>query len=192
MYPGAQAKIRAVPRTTLATKFQQIVVLVMDAPGSADAVIAELGCLVRGVPALHDLVKTIGALAGIVKSQPSCSYHCTAERDGVLLILAGEDIFSDRVADVRQRGQRLTFRMQSLATLAREEMSTEWALDDVCFVFFGDSGKRQNLPCLLFENVTDEIVLMQALHDNNDAASGFIVEPTEQRMIIPFVDRFAP
>jgi len=25
------------------------------------------------------------------------------------------------VADVRQRGQRLTFRMQSLATLAREE-----------------------------------------------------------------------
>ena len=163
---------------TLPINIQQIIILVSNAPGSADAVIAELICLIRGVLALNNLVKVTRAFAGIVKPKPSCSHHRSAKRGRALLILAGEDVFSDCLADVRQRGQRLTFRMQSLANLAREEMSAERALDDVRFVFVRDCGKRQNLPFLLFENVTDEIVLMQALHDNNDAASGFIVEPT--------------
>ena len=39
---------------------QQIEVLALDPPARADAEIAELGGLVGGVPALHDMVELVG------------------------------------------------------------------------------------------------------------------------------------
>src|ERR1700730_6721273 len=69
----------------LAIHVQEIVVFVVDAPGGAHAEIAEFCRLVRGVPALHDLVESHGTFAGIVKSQPFCPHHGAAERGGVLL-----------------------------------------------------------------------------------------------------------
>jgi hypothetical protein len=49
--------------------------------------------------------------------------------------------------------------------------------DDVSFVFLGDGGKLYMLPVFVLENVPDEIVVVQALHDNDDATGTLVVEP---------------
>jgi len=40
----------------------------------------------------------------------------------------------------------------------------------------------------MFENMTDEIVLVKPLHDDNDAAGLLVVEPTQEGVIVPAVD----
>jgi hypothetical protein len=44
-------------------------------------------------------------------------------------------------------------------------------MDHVGFVFFGDSRKPYMFPGFLFEDMTDQVILMQALHNNNVACS---------------------
>ena len=52
----------------------------------------------------------------------------------------------------------------------------------------GDCRKRQNLPFFPFRHMTDEIVLMQTLHDYDDAPRLLIVETAEKGILIPVID----
>src|SRR3984893_4532073 len=99
----------------LAQYMQQIEVLAGDAPGGADAEIAELGRLVGGVPALHDAVEEDGPLTGRVSPEPRRLDHAAALGCGHLLVLAGEIILADRPADLLEHGGRLALGMQGLA-----------------------------------------------------------------------------
>ena len=46
-----------------------------------------------------------------------------------------------------------------------------WLDDLVHLVAFGDRRKRQHLPGFLLQDVADEVVLVQPLHDDDDAAA---------------------
>ncbi len=40
--------------------------------------------------------------------------------------------------------------------------------------------------------MTDEVILVQPLHNDDDRASLLVVEPGQKRMVVPFVDGVAP
>ena len=46
------------------------------------------------------------------------------------------------------------------------------------------------LTLVPLENVANQVVLMQALHNQHDRAVPFVVEPAQQRVVKPFVHRF--
>jgi hypothetical protein len=51
-------------------------------------------------------------------------------------------------------------------------------------------GKAQHFPLvILAQNVPDEIVFMQALHYEDDAAGLFVIEPAIKCVIVPGVNR---
>ena len=47
------------------------------------------------------------------------------------------------------------------------------------------------LPGLVFEHMTGQIVLMQALHDQHDRAVQLVVKSAVERVVVPVVDHFA-
>jgi hypothetical protein len=57
------------------------------------------------------------------------------------------------------------------------------------FVGVGDGGKGQDLPALALQHMSDEIVLVQALHDDHDDAPGLVVEAGIEGSVEPFVGR---
>src|SRR5208282_4107081 len=56
---------------------------------------------------------------------------------------------------------------------------------DVLFVDFGDGRERGDLPSFLFEDMTDEIVFVQTLHDDDDRAPGLVIEARIERAVEP-------
>ena len=60
-------------------------------------------------------------------------------------------------------------------------------LDDLLFVDFGDRGEGDGLPPLLLENMADQIVLVQSLHDDDNRAPRLVVEARIERAVEPFV-----
>jgi len=61
----------------------------------------------------------------------------------------------------------------------------------VAFVLLGNHREGDHLPRLMFEHVPDKVVLVEPLHDQNDAAGLLVIEATEQGVVVPFVDRLA-
>ena len=53
------------------------------------------------------------------------------------------------------------------------------------FVFLGDGRETQQPPASLLHNVPDQVVLMQPLHDDDDAARILIIEPAVQGVVVP-------
>jgi hypothetical protein len=47
----------------------------------------------------------------------------------------------------------------------------------VHLVLFGDCRKVDDLARLLGQHMTDKIVFVQPLHDNDDGAGTFVIEP---------------
>lgn len=82
--------------------------------------------------------------------------------------------------------------MQGGACPAPEWMFAQRALDQEFAVFLGDCRQGEDLPWLLLENMADKIVLMQPLHNDDNATGGLIIETAQQRMIVPLVDALAP
>src|SRR5262249_32576983 len=56
-------------------------------------------------------------------------------------------------------------------------------------LLLGDRWERDNGPIVLGQNVADQVVLVESLHHNDDAACAFVVEPREQGVVVPVVDR---
>jgi len=63
----------------------------------------------------------------------------------------------------------------------------EWRFYDVLFVDFSDGRERGDLPSFLFEDMADEIVFVQALHDDHDRATGLVIEAGIERAVEPFI-----
>ena len=90
-----------------AHQVDEIEVIAGNAPGRADAEIAELGRLVGGVPALHDAVEMLRHSTRRVVLEPGRLDQAAAQWRGGLLVLAGEIVFADRMADLVQGVERL-------------------------------------------------------------------------------------
>ena len=82
-----------------------------------------------------------------------------------MLILSGEIVFAERLADMCEGLQLLTLGMQRFPLAAPEAARSPDRLDTMLLIGFGDRREAQDLPGLLCEDMADEIVLMQALHD---------------------------
>jgi len=54
-------------------------------------------------------------------------------------------------------------------------------------VFFRDRRKVQMCPTSLLEEMTDQIIWVEPLHDHNDRALGLVVEPRQQRVRVPLL-----
>jgi hypothetical protein len=101
--------------------------------------------------------------------------------------LPGEVVFSDGRADTLQRFEGFALRVKRCPSTANECLSTEWRFYDVLFVDFGDGRERGDLPTFLLEDMADEVVLMQTLHDDDDRALGLVIEARIERSVKPFI-----
>jgi hypothetical protein len=77
--------------------------------------------------------------------------------------------------------------MQDLALTACEGLRSPDRLDPVLLVSFGDRRKAHDVPRLLREDVADEIVFVQPLHDDHNSAVAFVVEPAVEGVVVPLV-----
>lgn len=85
-----------------------------------------------------------------------------------MLVLPGEVVLSDGTTKMFESSQRLALGVKRFANMATNcaSISKKSRLDDVSFLFLGDSGQAYMLPVLLLQYVANEIVLVQALHNN--------------------------
>src|SRR5712671_4195315 len=162
-------------------------VLAFHSPSCAHREVAELGCLVGGVPALHDTVEALRALVLAIALEPFRLDQAAAQRRGGLLILAGEVVFADRSPDTVEGIERLAVGVQGLALTAREASRFPDRLDLVLLVRLGDRWKAHHLPLLLPEDMADEIVFVQPLHDYDDGAVPLVIEPAVEGVVVPLV-----
>ena len=54
-------------------------------------------------------------------------------------------------------------------------------------VLLGNCREAQDLPLLLAEDVTDEVVFVEPLHDDDDGAMPLVVEPAIESVVVPFI-----
>ena len=66
--------------------------------------------------------------------------------------------------------------MKRLARRTNEAPSPVRRLERHAFRLLGNRREGQNRPIVLREHMTNEIILMQALHDDDDAAGSLVVE----------------
>jgi len=107
-----------------------------------------------------------------------------------LLILAGKVVFAERAAEAVEGFERLALGVQRFALAAPKASRSPDRLDAVDLVGFGDRRKAEDLPRLLCENVADEVVLVQPLHDDHDSAVALVVEAAVEGVVKPLVGRF--
>src|ERR1700722_1674249 len=81
--------------------------------------------------------------------------------------------------------------MQSFAEATPNHTCAVWSFDDVGFIFHRNRGKPKHLPVPLLQYMPDQIVFMQTLHNNNDAAGIFVVQSAKEGVIEPLIDGIA-
>ena len=106
------------------------------------------------------------------------------------MILAGEGVFPLGLAQNVQYRKRFPFRMQCLSGLTDNPTSFPERANDVGLIFFGNGRESEDLPVTAAEDVSGQVVFMESLHDNDDAATSLIVETGNQGVVIPVVHRF--
>jgi len=77
--------------------------------------------------------------------------------------------------------------VKRFAGAAKEFLSAERPLGDMPLVLLGDRRERDDVPSFPLEDMADEVVLVQALHDDDDHAAGLVVEAGIERAVKPFV-----
>ena len=85
----------------------------------------------------------------------------------------------------------LALGMQGLAGFAAKDLPSEHGLDPVHFVRLGNRRQAHDIPILLPEHVTGEVVLVQSVHDHHDRPRELVVEPAVKGMVVPLVRRLA-
>ena len=55
-------------------------------------------------------------------------------------------------------------------------------------VLFGDRGQVEMAPATIPQQLAREVVLVEALHDENDGAASLVIEAGQKRRPIPVVD----
>src|SRR5262249_8250430 len=96
------------------------------------------------------------------------------------------------LANVPKGCQGLPVRVQRFTGTAPEQAPAQGALDDKGLVLLGNRRERQDLPVTLLENMANQIVLVQPLHDDDDAALGLVVEAANQTVVVPLIGGIPP
>jgi hypothetical protein len=94
-----------------------------------------------------------------------------AERRRQLLISSRKGVLTDVPTDETEDCQWFSFGMKHLPDLPYHSTGLIGRFYDMSFVFFRDGRKPHVLPVSLLQNMSDEIVLMQALHIIEDGKS---------------------
>jgi hypothetical protein len=63
---------------------------------------------------------------------------------------------------------KLTLRLQRFACFALPPAPAERAVDNINLILFGNGRKREDFPIVLCHYMSDQVVLMEQLHNNND------------------------
>src|SRR3984893_19222550 len=92
----------------------------------------------------------------------------------------------------RSCGERLARGVQRLARPPGEALRSPDRVNLVHLVGFGDRREAYHLPRLLPEHMADEVVLVQPLHDDDDGAAAFFVEPTLEGVVETLVGGVSP
>ena len=87
---------------------------------------------------------------------------------GICWYWAGKIIFAESAADLLEHFRRLALGMQGSAGFAVEGLPSEHRLDPVQLVVIGDRRETHDLPRLLRQHVTGDVVLVQPVHDQHD------------------------
>ena len=99
------------------------------------------------------------------------------------MVLRGEEQRAQLPPKAVQDLARFTLGVQYLADTADIDVARMRA-EPVDFSLGLDGGDRQHLPIILAEDMADEVVLMQTLHDNDNGALDFIVEAGDEAAVI--------
>jgi hypothetical protein len=119
--------------------------------------------------------------------EPGSLDHAAAQGCGGLLVLAGEIVFADRLPDLLEHRQRLARRVQRLAAPPGKDLWPAQRVDRVALVLLGDRRKAHHLPILLRQHVAHQIVLVQAVHDQDDRPLLLVVEAAVEGVVEPLV-----
>src|SRR5262249_19774733 len=132
-----------------------------------------------GLPTYHDPVLWCPPGRLIVKLNPVPFDEAAALRDRLLLVLRCEVQRSHGPLELVQDLARLALGVQELAEPT--QMIAPWAERDA-EVGLSDRWQIEVRPALLFEQMTDKIVQVQALHNHDDGVLGLVIETAEQRV----------
>ena len=104
-----------------------------------------------------------------------------------MLILAGEIVFADGPPDAVEHLQRLAIGVQRLTLPPAEATRSPDRFAPVLLVALRDRRETEHLPPLQAEDVADEVVLMEPLHNQEDGAGALVVEPAVEGVDEPLV-----
>ena len=90
--------------------------------------------------------------------EPGRLDQAAAQWRGGLLVLTGEIVLADRMAEVLEHRDRLAGRMQGLTLMPGQEFWSPDRIHDLPLVVLGDRRKAHDLPGLLRQHVADEII----------------------------------
>src|SRR5208282_2594883 len=147
---------------------------------------------VRRVPALKDLVKLRRLFSGDIALEPGRFHDAAAERRRLLLVLSGEVILPHGQPQIFENLQWLSLWVKRFTCSALHRPGATKRDDLVGFVLFRDGRQSHKVPVFLLQDVSDQVVFMEALRNKNDAALALVIQPAEDRVVEPFVDRLAP
>jgi hypothetical protein len=166
---------------------QQVQILFFLSPRRARAVIAQFGRFDRGVSALEKQIKFRRLLSDLVGPEPRGFDHASAERGWLLLILSREVVLALGNADGLKNLQRLTLRMKSFASTPSDRARAVRSLDHMRFVLDRDGWEAEDFPLPLLQHVAHEVVLVQPLHNDDNAARILIIEAAVQSVLKPII-----
>src|SRR5579862_3485522 len=159
----------------LATHMKEIDVLFFYSPGRTHAVVAQLGGFVACVPTLQDHFELFRCISCGVSLEPRRFHKSTAQRGGKLLVLARKIEWPKGFAKMVEYLEWLSLWMKSFASATLKASSSIGCLDHMSFVLLCNCGKPNYFPGLQAKNMTNQIVLVQSLHDQHNASVSLVV-----------------
>ena len=171
-----------------AQKINEIVVAAADKPGRSNRIVVELAGLRSNIPTLNYQVAWLASRQVVVPTEPLPLDDLAFERNRALLILSREIEAAERASDPVEHRTRLSRLVQDLA---RRSVVYQIRPDCHFLVDFGNRRQIEMNPRFFLKQVADQILKMQALHDDDDHVASFVVESRIEGSIEPLVDRRA-
>ena len=60
-------------------------------------------------------------------------------------------------------------------------------LDPNLLVLLGNCREGNYIPALLLKHMANEVILMKPLHDQDNSVVLLVIEPTDERVVVPLV-----
>lgn len=158
-------------------ELNQVIVVLDNAPGGADRIVVGASSHRGGIPALDDIFGCAGRRQLIVPAKPFPLDEIAFERHRPLLVLRRELQAADFGLDPLQHQLAFAPHVQEVAGATAKDAIMA-AGDDA--IFDGDGRQIEVMPATCLQQMTCEIVFMQALHHHDDAAGFLIVQARDQ------------